>query len=159
MKRSHSRCISAIRVYYSIVRQLRLAAKPSGPGPPQPRVLLGWPARTRHGAPPHGAFGRPPFLFFSSFAPSVSAQQAHHFPLDPDPVRSEDPRFVGRIRSLQRNRGAPFAQSLERRFLLVDQRDDDLTRLGCVLFANDDSVVLEDAGLDHRIAANLKGEM
>src|SRR6202522_2252250 len=80
-----------------------------------------------------------PSLFVS---PSVTAQQAHHFPLDADPIRPEDPRFVGGIGGLERNRGAPFAQSLERRFLVVDQRDDNLARLRRVLFANDNGVVL-----------------
>src|SRR5580704_8678057 len=103
------------------------------------------------------AFGRPPFS--CSCRPSISTQQAHHFSLHADAIRPEDPRFVGWICSLERNRRAPLAQSLERRFLLVDQRDDNLARLRCVLLANDDGVVLEDAGLDHRIAAHLKGEV
>ena len=63
-----------------------------------------------------------PFLRFA--VRSVSPHQAHHFPLHADAIRPEDPRFVGRIGGLQRNRGAPLAQSFERRFLLVDQRDE-----------------------------------
>ena len=51
------------------------------------------------------------------------------------------------------------AQSLERRFLLVDQRDDDIARLSRVLLTNDDGVVLENAGVDHGIATNLESIM
>src|SRR5258708_1529708 len=86
----------------------------------------GWSASTRR--------VRPASL---SLARSVSAHQAHHFPLNADAIRPEDPRFIGRIGGLQRNRGAPFAQSLERRLLFVDQRDDDIARLSRVLLADD----------------------
>ena len=44
-----------------------------------------------------------PATLLSSYHQSVTAQQAHHFALDADAIRPEDPRFVGRIGGLERN--------------------------------------------------------
>src|SRR5271170_3854105 len=85
-------------------------------------------------------------------ASSVAADEADHLPLHPDPVRAENPGLVGRIGGLERNRGAALAQSLEGRLLLIDQRDDDIAGLGRILLADDDRVVLQNSGFDHRVA-------
>src|SRR3984957_7421301 len=149
--------MSVPQAYYSIVRQHNVggdAQRPRSAATPGAAGPAGLNATWR--APTY-AFGPPPLS--CSCRQSVPTQHGHQFFFPADPIPPEDPRFVGWICSLERNRRAPLAQSLERRFLLVDQRDDNLARLRCVLLANDDGVVLEDAGLDHRIAAHLKGEV
>ena len=66
---------------------------------------------------------------------SIFADEADQLALDVDPVGSENPGLVGGIGGFQRDRGAALAQALQRRFLVVDQRDDDVAGFGGVLLA------------------------
>src|SRR5208283_4119693 len=91
--------------------------------------------------------------------PSIFAQQAHELALYAHPVRAEDARLIGGIGGLERDGGAALAQPLQRRLLLVDERDDDVAGLRLLLLADDDRVAVENARLDHRIATHLEREM
>jgi hypothetical protein len=62
--------------------------------------------------------------------PSVAADEADQLALDLDPVGAEDAGLIGRVGGLQRNRIALAAQTLQRRLLAIDQRHDDLARIG-----------------------------
>src|SRR5271170_3164524 len=123
---------------------------------PEPARLAGQNAISLRS--PHDAFCRPP-SFAVGRPKSVAAQETDHLPLDPDPVGAEYPGFVSRIGGLERDRGAALAQPLERRLLVIDQRDDDIAGFGCLLLADEDRIVLEYSGLDHRVAAHLEGEV
>jgi len=66
---------------------------------------------------------------------------------------------VGGVRRLERDRGAAPAEALERRLLLVDERDHDVARVGAFAATDQHQVAVEDAGFDHRVAAHFEGEM
>src|SRR5271154_293728 len=126
------------------------------PHPPDPAGLAGQNAISLRS--PHDAFCRPP-SFAVGRLKSVAAQETDHLPLDPDPVGAEYPSFISRIGGLERDRGAALAQPLERRLLVIDQRDDDIAGFGRLLLTDEDRIVLEYSGLDHRVAAHLEGEV
>src|SRR5712691_6155724 len=67
---------------------------------------------------------------------SVAPEQADELALNAHAVGAEDARLVGGVRRLQRDRGALLAQALQRRLLLVDQRDDDVAGLRGVALAD-----------------------
>src|SRR5829696_2082628 len=80
---------------------------------------------------------------------SVATNQADQLALDLDPVRAEHACLVGRVRGLERDRGAAPAEALQGRLLLVDEGDDDVAGVRDVLLADDDEIAFEDAGVDH----------
>src|SRR5690606_20978263 len=82
--------------------------------------------------------------------PSIAADKTHELALDLHTIRAENARLVGGIGSLQRNGRSLAAEAFERRFLIVDERHDDLTGIGGLCLPDDHSVAVEDAGLDHR---------
>lgn len=86
----------------------------------------------------------------------IAPDEAHELALDTDAIRAENARFIGRVRGLERDRGATLAQPLQSRLLIVDEGNDNIAGLGRVLLANDDRIGLENTGLDHRIAAHLE---
>src|SRR5690606_29372172 len=90
---------------------------------------------------------------------SVAPDEPDQSALDLDPVRPEDPRLVGGIGRLERDRGALAAEALQRCLLVVDERHDDVARIGGLRVADDDRVAIEDAGLDHRVALDLEREV
>ena len=90
---------------------------------------------------------------------SVFADQSNQPPLDVDLIGSEDARLVFRIGGFECHRRPFLAQPFQRRFFLVDQGDDDVAVVGCVLAADDDDVALVDAGVDHRVALNFERKM
>src|SRR6478672_1368656 len=61
---------------------------------------------------------------------SVAAHQTDELALDLDPIGSENPRLVSLIGGLQRNRRASATKAFEGCFLLVDERHDDVARIG-----------------------------
>ena len=63
------------------------------------------------------------------------------------------------VGGLQRDRGAAAAEAFERRLLLVDQGNDDVAGVGRLGSAQERDIAVEDAGIDHRIAAHLEREM
>ena len=63
------------------------------------------------------------------------------------------------VGGLERDRGAAAAEALERRLLLVDQGDDDVAGVGDLGAAEQRDVAVEDAGIDHGIAAHFQREM
>jgi hypothetical protein len=56
---------------------------------------------------------------------------------------------VADVAGFEGDRIAAPAQALQRDLVIVDQGNDDLAVLGGVAFLDDDSVAVEDAGLDH----------
>src|SRR5262245_30279188 len=85
---------------------------------------------------------------------SISPEQPVQFALDAYPVRRQDAYLVGGVGGLERDRGAAAAEALQRGLLLIDQRDHDVASVGGVGAAQKRDVAVEDAGVDHRIAAH-----
>src|SRR5476651_55096 len=79
---------------------------------------------------PDGMPCNPSFHRRTSDALVVSPIEPGQAALDLDPVGSEDPRLVGGVGRLERDRRALLAQALQRRLGIVDQRHDNLARLG-----------------------------
>src|SRR5476651_443273 len=71
---------------------------------------------------------------------SISAYQADELSLNSHAIGAIEARFVCRICSLQCDRVAPPTQPLQGRFLIVDQRHDDLACVGHISFLNDDCI-------------------
>src|SRR3974390_1694347 len=90
---------------------------------------------------------------------SVPPEQTRQLALDAHAVRREDPHLVGRIRRLERDGRAAAAEALQRCLLVVDPRDDDVAGLRHFGAADQRNVAVEDAGLDHRIAAHFEREV
>ncbi len=90
---------------------------------------------------------------------SVAAEDADQLALDAHAVRRQDANLVGRVRGLQRDRGTAATEALQRRFLLVDQGDDDVAGVGGLGLLDHRHVAVENAGLDHRIAAHFQRVM
>ena len=86
----------------------------------------------------------------------VAPDEPHEPPLDAHAVRAEDPGFVRGVGRFQGNRVAPAAQTLQRGFLLVHQRHDDIAIGSVITLANDDGVAFEDPGIDHGVALHLE---
>src|SRR6266851_2452017 len=102
-----------------------------------------------------GATGYHAAARVKSVLPVKPAQLA----LNLDPVRWQDTDLIGSVGRLQRNRGAAAAEPLQRRFLFVDQRHHDIAGLGGLVALDQRHVAVEDAGIDHGIAAHLEGVM
>ena len=91
--------------------------------------------------------------------PLVLPDEADEPPLYPHAIGAEDAGLIGGIGRFERNGGALAAQALERRLLIVDECDDDVSGIGGIGLADDHRVAVEDTGVDHRIAAHLQREM
>jgi len=89
----------------------------------------------------------------------VSPYQSHELALHAHAVGAVEPCFVGGVGRFQRDGVPPPAQTLQRRFVVVDQRHDDLTRVGGIDFLDDDRVAVENARVDHGIAGNFERVM
>src|SRR5712664_2103071 len=79
-------------------------------------------------------------------SPSIPPEQPHQLALDAYPIRRQDTHLIRRVGRLQRDRGAAAAEALQRRFLLVDQRDHDVAGVGAVDFLYHRDVAVQDAG-------------
>ena len=89
----------------------------------------------------------------------VAPEQSDQLALNAHPVGRQDAHLVGGIGRLERDRGAAAAEAFERCLLVVDQRHDDVAGLGGVGAFEQRHVAVEDAGLDHRVAAHFEREM
>src|SRR5487761_2163117 len=121
-------------------------------GPPKPRIGL-WKKFTPRGCHPNPRRLMPICAPFSrKLSPnlrprSVFAQQTHQFTLDTHPIGPEYPGFISRIGGFQRNRNPALAQAFQGCLLFVNQRDDNIARIGRLLLADDDRILIENAGL------------
>src|SRR5258706_4860870 len=86
----------------------------------------------------------------------VAAEQSNERALDAHAIRPIEPGLVSRIGCFQRDGIATPAQPLQRRFVIVDQRNHDVARVRAVYPADDHSIAIEDAGVDHRIAGHFQ---
>src|SRR5215469_1095242 len=90
---------------------------------------------------------------------SIPPEQPDQFALDAHAVGWKDANLISRIGRLERNRGAAAAEALKRGLFVIDQGDDDVTGIGCFRALDQRNVAIEDAGLDHRIAADFERKM
>src|SRR2546428_13327841 len=88
---------------------------------------------------------------------SIPPEQSYQLALDAHPIGWQDSNLVGGIGRLERNRGTAPAKALEGRFFLVDQSHHDVAGVGCIGLFDEREVAVEDAGLDHAVAAHLEG--
>src|SRR5690606_42160110 len=93
------------------------------------------------------------------FAPSIPPDKPHEPALNVDLIRAKDAGLVVRIGSLKRNGRTLLAKTLECRFLLLNQRNDDIAIFGGLAALDYDDVAVMNAGLNHRIAAHLEREV
>ena len=112
-------------------------------------------ARLEHPAPFPGRVSRGRCFRCGSVAPDKADQAALHLYA----VGTEDAGLVGRVGGFQRDRRALAAEALQRRLFIVDQRHDDVARIGGLGIADDHRIAVEDAGVDHRIALHLERVM
>src|SRR5712691_12219900 len=89
----------------------------------------------------------------------ISPKQPHQLALNLHAIWRQDAHLVAGVGGLERDRGAASAEALERRLLLVDQGDDDVAGVGGLGAAEQRDVAVEDAGVDHGIAAHFQREM
>src|SRR5262245_41948333 len=87
---------------------------------------------------------------------SELADQADEPTLDVDLIWPEDACLVIGVGGLQCDRGAPLAQALERRLLLVNQRDHDVAVISGLAAAHYNDITVVDAGVDHGIPLHLQ---
>jgi hypothetical protein len=90
---------------------------------------------------------------------SIPPEQPDQLALNAHAVGRKDANLVGRIGRLERDRGAAAAEALEGGLFIVDQRDDNIAGIGGFGAFDQGNVAVEDAGLDHRIAAHLERKM
>src|SRR3982751_6707722 len=86
----------------------------------------------------------------------VPADQAGQATLDADTALVVALRLVSGIRRVEADRAALATVSLERRFLIVDERDDDLAIARCVDLADESEVTVENAFFDHRVTRHFQ---
>jgi len=105
----------------------------------------------------------PPYVYKpkAEKPPSAINSDGSDPPADPEPspVLTENACLVGRVRSLQRDGVSLAAQPLQRRFLFIDQGNDDVACIGAVGLTDDHRVTVENASLDHRVAIHGEGIM
>src|SRR5882757_724906 len=106
-------------------------------------------SQTRYSAPAYRGASGP-------ITRSVFAIEPDQLALDPHPVRRQDAYFVGGVGRLERDRCTAAAEALQGGFLLVDQRHHDVAGVGGVVTMDQRHVAVEDAGLDHRVAAHFE---
>src|SRR5271166_733361 len=90
---------------------------------------------------------------------SIPPEQSDQLALDAHAVGRKDSYLISGIGGLKRNRGAPSAETFERCLLLVDQSNHDVASFGTVGLLDESDVAIENAGLDHAVAAHLEREM
>src|SRR5256885_4603 len=98
-------------------------------------------------------------IAMNSLLSLVATEQTHQLALNADPVGWKDAHLVGSIGGLERNGGAPASEALESCLLLVDQRYDDVAGFGPVGFLEHGDIAVENAGLDHAVAAYFQRKM
>src|SRR6516164_6685903 len=89
----------------------------------------------------------------------IASEQPDQLALDAYAVGREDSDLVGGIGGLERNRGTAAAETLEGRLFFVDQRHHNVAGIGPLGLLEQRDVAVEDAGLDHAVAAHLEREM
>jgi competence protein ComEC len=89
-------------------------------------------------------------------AKSVTTQQPDQLALHFHPIGWKDSRLVPHVAWLECDRIAAPSEPLQRDFCIVHQSDDDLSGICRVALANNDSVAVQDAGLNHRVTSNFK---
>src|SRR5437868_2268448 len=87
---------------------------------------------------------------------SVAADQASQAPLDLYSAFLVPLRLVAAVRGVEPDHAALATIRLESRFLIVDERDDDLPVVRAVDFADQREIAVEDPFLDHRIARDFE---
>src|SRR6266581_3507577 len=100
-----------------------------------------------------------PLFPLERVASSISPEQPDQLALNLHAIWRQDAHLVAGVGGLERDRGAAAAEALERRLLLVDQSDDDVAGVGRFGAADERDVAVEDAGVDHGIAAHFEREM
>ena len=90
---------------------------------------------------------------------SVPTEQPDQLALNAHAVGRQDAHFISGIGGLERDRGAAAPEALQRRFLVVDQGDDDVAGVGGIAAFQKRDVAVEDSRFDHRIAAHFEREM
>src|SRR6266571_4564021 len=100
-----------------------------------------------------------PLFPLERVASSISPEQPDQLALNLHAIWRQDAHLVAGVGGLERDRGAAAAEALERRLLLVDQSDDDVAGVGGFGAADERDVAVEDAGVDHGIAAHFEREM
>jgi len=86
----------------------------------------------------------------------VAADQPDELALDLHPIGPKNPCFVGRVRGFERDRCALAPEALQRRFLIIHERHDDIAGIGRIAIADNHGVAVEDAGFDHRVALDFE---
>ena len=96
-----------------------------------------------------------PFRVWRRLA-SVFAEEADEAALDLDAIGREDAGFVGGVGGFEGDGVALAAEALEGGFFVIDEGHDDLAGRGGDLLFDDDGVAIENAGVDHGIAAHFE---
>ena len=89
----------------------------------------------------------------------IPPEQPHQLALNAHAVGRQDAYLISGVGGFQRNRGAAPPETLQRRFLVVDQGDDNVAGVGGVAAFHQRDVAVEDSRFDHRIAAHFEREM
>ncbi len=66
---------------------------------------------------------------------------------------------VASVASLKKDPVSDLAEYLDRSELVINSGDNDVSVIGIRLLANDGKIAIEDASVDHRVAANLEREV
>src|SRR5258707_536620 len=90
---------------------------------------------------------------------SIPPGQSDQFAWDAPGVGRKYSPFISGIGGLGGNRGAPPAEALQRRLLLVDESNHNVTGFGAIGLFDQRNVAIEDTGLNHAVAAHLECEM
>src|SRR5690606_918237 len=85
-----------------------------------------------------------------AYPASITAQQSDQPALHLDPIRWEDTGLIGRIGGFQSDHVTLAAQALQRRFLVIHQRNHDLAGSRRILTPDNHGVAVENPGVDHR---------
>ena len=91
--------------------------------------------------------------------PSIPSEQPRQLALDANAIGWQDAHLVGRVGRFQRDGGAAPAEALQGGLLVVDQRHHDVAGLSRFRLADKRDIAIENAGVDHGVAAHLQGEM
>src|SRR3954452_11907893 len=90
---------------------------------------------------------------------SVATQQPDQPALYLDPLGAENPRLVGLVGRLERDRPAAPAQPFESYLDIVDQSDDNLAVFGRLAALDHNRVAIENARFGHAVARDLERVM
>ncbi len=89
----------------------------------------------------------------------IPPEQPDQLALNAHAVGRQDAHLVRGIGRLERDRGAAPPEALKGRLLVVDQGDDDIAGIGAVTALEERNIAVEDAGIDHRVAAHFQREV